>query len=227
MSDINNEEKILKIYQKLCEDYTYDDNVLSYIHKNDDESFSLPDEYGRKADSTWKENRQKHNRRNCFEISRILAKSINEAIKLSGYSRNYDVCIIWDEVNTHYFVGIACDEYYVSLDLDDYTQIKDLTRMKTGLTLEGINILEDPSNKLGKVIEEINSDRSKIAKDHIQEKIETSNKSTDSDDIEFLQFAIQILKEDYNLDSAGIYEYLKEIIDTKIGAKFRKKCGKR
>ena len=225
-SDISNEENILKTYQKLCEDYTYDDNVLSYIHKNDDESFSLPDEYGRKADSTWKENRQKHNRRNCFEISRILAKSINEAIKLSGYSRNYDVCIIWDEINTHYFVGIACDEYYVSLDLDDYTQIKDLTRMKTGLTLEGINILEDPSNKLGKVIEEINSDRSKIAKDHIQEKIETSNKSTDSDDIEFLQFAIQILKEDYNLDSAGIYEYLKEIIDTKIGAKFRKKVWK-
>ena len=98
--------------------------------------------------------------------------------------------------------------------------------MKTGLTLEGINILEDPSNKLGKVIEEINNDRSKIAKDHIQEKIEKSNKSTDSDDIEFLQFAIQILKEDYNLDSAGIYEYLKEIIDTKIGAKFRKKVWK-
>ena len=33
-SGISNEEMILKIYQKLCEDYTYDDNVLSYIKKN-------------------------------------------------------------------------------------------------------------------------------------------------------------------------------------------------
>ena len=27
-SNISDEEKILKIYQKLCEDYTYDDNVF-------------------------------------------------------------------------------------------------------------------------------------------------------------------------------------------------------
>ena len=27
--DISDEEKILRIYQKLCRDYTYDDNVLS------------------------------------------------------------------------------------------------------------------------------------------------------------------------------------------------------
>ena len=205
-SNVSIEEKILEIYQKLCEDYTYDDNVLSYIKKNDDETFFLPDTYGRKTDSTWKNNRQKHNRRNCFEISRILAKSINEVIKLSGYSKNYDVCIIWDEINTHYFVGLACNEYYVSLDLDDFTQIKDLTRMKTGLTLEGIKILEDSFDKFGTVIKKFNNDRSKIAKDHIQKKIEklnneadkkaiTSNDSIDSDDIMFLQYAVSILKQ--------------------------------
>ncbi len=236
-SNVSIEEKILEIYQKLCEDYTYDDNVLSYIKKNDDETFFLPDTYGRKTDSTWKNNRQKHNRRNCFEISRILAKSITEAIKLSGCSKNYDVCIIWDEANTHYFVGIACNEYYVSLDLDDFTQIKDLTRMKTGLTLEGIKTLEDSSGKFGRVIKQFNEDRSKIAKDHIHTKIETLNQvdnadnqeledSVELDDIIFLQYAVQILKEDYNLDSAGIYEYLKEIVDTRLGARFRKKVWK-
>lgn len=56
-SDYNNEEKILKIYQKLCKDYTYDDNVLSYIKKNEDEIFYLPDEYGRKVNTEWEENR--------------------------------------------------------------------------------------------------------------------------------------------------------------------------
>lgn len=235
------EEKILKIYQKLCEYYTYDDNVLSYIKKNDYETFYLPDAYGRETNATWKKNRQKHNRRNCFEVSRILAKSINEVIKLSGYSRNYDVCIIWDEANTHYFVGLACNEYYLSLDLDDYTQIKDLTRMKTGLTLEGIKILEDSFDKFGTVIKKFNNDRSKSAKDHIQkkrvklnqeyneddEKFTTSNDIIDSDDIIFLKHTVQILKEDYNLDSAGIYEYLKEIVDTKMGARFRKKVWKK
>ena len=236
-SDISNEEKILKVYQKLCEDYTYDDNVLSYLKKNDDESFSLPDSYGRKTDSTWKENRKKHNRRNCFEISRILAKSISEVIKLSGHSRNYDVCIIWDEINTHYFVGLANNEYYLSLDLDDFTQIKDLTRLKTGLTIEGIKVLEDLSGKFEQAIEKFNKGRSKVAKEHIQTKLNEEHHENDEapenpidkdepDDIIFLKYAVQILKEDYNLDSAGIYEYLKEIIDTKIGPRFRKKVWK-
>lgn len=233
-SDISNEEKILKIYQKLCEDYTYDDNVLSYIKKNDDESFYLPDEYGRKTDSEWKENRKKHNRRNCYEISRILAKSISEVLKLSGHSKKYDVCIIWDEANVHYFVGLANNEYYLSLDLDDFMQIKDLTRLKTEMSLEGIKVLEDSSGKFERAIEEFNNGKSKIAKNHIQAKLdqersedmETSIDSGESEDVTFLKYTIQILREEYNLDSAGIYEYLKEIIDTRMGPRFRKKIWK-
>ena len=239
--DINIEEKIMQIYQKLCNDYTYDDNVLSYIKKNDDESFFIPDQYGRETDSSWKENRSKHNRRNCFEISRILAKAIDEVIRLSGQSRNYDTCIAWDEANTHYFVGIASKEFYVSLDLDDFTQIKDLTRMKTGLTLDGIKILSDPHGKFEKVIKKINEGRSEFAKDHITAKAEEIRKKEKSDvesnydlveedieadDLKFIKYAVQILKEGYDLDSAGMYEYLKEIIDTKIGPKSRKKVWK-
>lgn len=231
-SDINMEEKILQIYQKLCEDYTYDDNTLTYIKKNDDDSFFLPDEYGREIDGAWKANRQKHNRRNCFEISRILAKSIDEIVKNSGCSRNYDICIIWDEINTHYFVGLASKEYYVSLDLDDFTQMKDITRQKTGLTLEGIKVLEDESGKFETVLEKFNENRPKSAKNSMEERLnqnddENSESSIeDTDDIEFLQYVVQVLKEDYNLDSAGIYEYLKEIVDTRMGPRFRKKVWK-
>lgn len=235
------EEKILKIYIKLCEDYTYDDNVLSYIQKNDDETFFLPDEYGRSPDSAWKEKRKLHKRRNCFEISRILAKSINEILKQDGKSGKYDVCILWDEAVTHYFVGLVCNEYCLSLDLDDFTQIKDLTRIKTGLTIEGIKILDDPSYKFSSALRRFNDGRSKIAKKHIEDKRKESEQeynannnseifselsSICSDDVQFLRYAIQILKEDYNLDSAGIFEYLKEIIDTKISARSRKKVWK-
>ena len=235
-TDESNEVKILKIYQKLCEDYTYDDNVLTYIRKNDDDTFFLPDSYGRDTDASWKEKRKQHNRRNCFEISRILAKSITELLKLEGCSKKYDTCILWDEAVTHYFVGLACDDYYLSLDLDDFEQIKDLTRMKTDLTLEGIKILEDPHNKFSPVLEAFNAGRNKIAKDYVEGKMSQANRnqnseandnaSVDCDDIEFLKYTIQILREEYDLDSAGIFEYAKEIVDTKIGPRSRKKYWK-
>ena len=105
--------------------------------------------------------KKKHTRKNCFEISRILVKSINEILRLSGKLENYDVCILWDEAVTHYFVGLVCNEYCLSLDLDDFTQIKDLTRIKTGLTLEGIKVLEDPSYKFSYVLKKYNDGRSK------------------------------------------------------------------
>ena len=236
------EEKILKIYIKICENYTYDDNVLSYIQKNDDETFFLPDEYGRSPDRVWKENRKKHKRRNCFEISRILAKSIQEILKKSGKYGDYDVCILWDEAVTHYFVGLVCNEYCIALDLDDFTQIKDLTRIKTGLTIEGIKILDDPSYKFFYALKKYNDGRTKNAKNNIEKRrkeyeqehnIKRSGEeifdmgNMNSDDVQFLKYAIQILKEDYNLDSAGVFEYLKEIIDTKISAKSRKKVWKK
>lgn len=232
-SQMSNEEKMLKIYQKLCKDYTYDDNVLSYVRKKDDDTFYLPDEYGRKVNPTWEEKRNKHNRRNCFEISRILAKSIENILRDSGNFNNYDICIIWDEAVTHYLVGVVCKDYCITLDLDDFTQIKDLTRMKTDLTLEGIKILDDPHDMVGRKVREVNQSRNKIAKDFMEEKRAKSNQSynteeteIESDDVNFLKFAVQILKEEYDLDSAGMYEYLKEIVDTRLGTKTRKKLWK-
>ena len=231
-TDLSNEEKILEVYKRLCEDYTYDDNVLSYIVKNDDESFSLSDAYGRATDDDWKEKRSYHNKRNCFEMSRILAKAITETIKTSKNAGNYDVCIVWDAGVTHYAVGLIGDGYYAKLDLDDFTQIKDLTRMKTNLTLDGITVYEDKSDKLGSVVRRFNKNRNSDAltsiEDTIDQKKENPEKRKEeetsvSNDFNFIKHTIQILKEDYKLDPQGIYEYLKEIVDTKFGTRFRKK----
>lgn len=227
------EEKILQIYQKLCEDYTYDDNILSYIKKKDDDTFYLPDEYGRDTDSNWREKRSKHNRRNCFEISRILAKMLERFLKQNGYLKKYDICILWDEAVTHYFVGLSCDDYYLSLDLDDFTQIKDITRVKTDLSIEGITVLDDPKNIFTDVLKSFNANRPQIARKHIEDIIGKSvqdfsedNQSTLPEDIEFLKYTIQILCKEYDLDPAGIFEYMKEIVDTKIGARARNKVWK-
>ena len=220
--DCSVEEKIIKVYQKLCTDYTYDDNVLSYIKKNDDESFYLPDDYGRDTDEKWKEQREKHNRRNCFEISRILAKSMIELFEKMKNKKDYDVCIIWDEAVTHYLVGLASNDYFVTLDLDDFNQIKDLTRMKTGLTLDGIVILEENSNKFKNALDSVNANKEKDSQDAIMIEIPNidntvSEETIQSNDLKFIQYTVQILKEKYNLDSAGVFEYVKEIIDLKLG----------
>ena len=230
-SNLTLEQKIIEVYSKICRSYTYDDNVLSYIKKIDDETFFLPDNYGRTIDSKWKANREKHNRRNCFEISRILAKSLAEIMRISGKNANYDVCILWDEAVTHYLVGLASNDYYLSLDTDDFTQIKDLTRVKTNLTAKGIHVLSDPQNIFTPFLKKFNAGKCEYAQDQVRlEQIKPAIngriQNTYSEDVQFIQYAIQLLKDNYDLDSAGIFEYIKEIVDTRMGARARKKIWK-
>ena len=232
---LNNEEKILYIFDRMCKQYTYDDNILSYMQKIDTDTFALPDWYGRDIDLDWERNREKHNRRVCYEVSRYLAESLRELFK---NDESYNICILWDKELTHYFVGLTCREYSITLDIDDFNNIKDLTRIKTGLTLEGINILDDDKGKFKYALNNYNEGRSKHAIKKIkseinnltidnEEKNEDNNQSEDPDDIIFLKYAIQILNEKYNIDSQGLYEYMKEIVDIKLGPESRKKVWKR
>ncbi len=236
--ELNSEDKILLIYEKLCKDYIYDDNVLSYIKKYDDDKFALPDYYGRETNEEWKKNRKTHNRRNCFEISRILAKAITELFKGND---KYNICILYDVDLAHYFVGLACEDYTLTLDLDNFDNIKDMTRLKTELTAEGIVILEDNENKFKRALDNFNKDKSKYALKKIESDIknktisnldEGSSKDVNihnkkSDEITFIENAISILKEDFNIDSQGLFEYMKEIVDIKLGPDTRTKLWKR
>lgn len=225
--DLSNEEKILLIYKKICKEYIYDDNVISYIQKSDDDSFDLPDKYGRDIDEEWEKNREGHKRRVCYEVSRYLAKSLKELFK---DKEDFNVCILWDKGLTHYYVGLTCDEYKLTLDVDDFNNIKDLTRLKTDLTIEGIKIFEDNENKFEKVLDEFNKGRCKDAIKNIEDKIIRKMKDgipiEEPEDIVFLKYAIKILKEEYNIDSQGLYEYMKEIVDIKLGPQARKKVWK-
>lgn len=42
----------------------------------------------------------------------------------------------YDIENTHYVVGLTGNNYSVILDQDDFNGIKDLTRLKMGLTID-------------------------------------------------------------------------------------------
>lgn len=235
--ELSNEEKILSIFELLCKEYIYDDNVLSYIQKIDDDSYSLPDWYGRNVDYVWEENREQHNRRVCYEVSRYLAEALKNVFK---DNENFNICVFWDKGLTHYFVGLTCNEYSITLDLDDFNNIKDLTRVKTGLTIQGINVLEDKKSIFKNALDKFNKDKSKDAIKKIEneiveennnyglaEKKETNKQNKENEDITFLKNAIEILKENYDIDSQGLFEFMKEIVDIKLGPETRKKAWKK
>lgn len=230
-TQLTNEDKILRVYERLCQNYVYDDNLISYIQKVDDDSYSLPDWYGRDIDQEWEENRDQHNRRVCYEVSRYLAKAIKEMFK---GNEDFNVCILWDKGLTHYFVALTCDDYSVTLDLDDFNNIKDLTRVKAGLTAEGITILDDKKGKFNGALDRFNVGKSQEAIKKIEHDVVYYNddlttntmEKEDPDDIVLLKNSIEILKDKYNIDSQGLYEYLKEIIDVTLGPESRKKVWK-
>lgn len=235
-NDLSTEDKILYIYEKICKDYVYDDNLISYIKKIDEDVFSIPDWYGRDVDQEWEKNRENHNRRICFELSRYLAKALDELLR---ENKNYDVCILWNKNLTHYFVGLTSNEYTLALDVDDFFNIKDLTRVKADLTIEGIQILEDNKNKFKNALEKFNDGKNEYAIKKVEDKINTNNvkskekfqnkdqAKTEDDEVKFLAKAMQILSEEYKLDSQGMYEYMKEIVDIRIGSEGREKIWKK
>ena len=129
-------------------------------------------------------------------------------------------------------------DYSVTLDLDDFNNIKDLTRLKTGLTAEGITILEDKYGTFRSAVGKFNEGREKFALKRIESEIDEAEKETklqeitateeveENENITFLKNAIQILKEEHEIDSQGLFEYMKEIVDIKLGPKARKKVWK-
>lgn len=197
------EEKVLEVYKFICLNYIYDDNVLFFFKKRKDDEgntyYIAVDWYGRIIDKNWVEKRKTHNRRICYEFSRFFAKAINILI---GNRDDIKSFIIGLKDNTHYVTVISGEDYSAILDLDDFNKIKDLTRLKTGLTLDGIRILRDDKNILRNTIDKFNESRKQtlIEKGNIKEKIEYFNK------------AINTIKE-YNLDSQGFNETMKKIIE--------------
>lgn len=203
------EEKILEIYKHICLNYIYDDNVLFFFKRDlsdpNNIKYIAVDWYGRIVDEKWKENRKKHNRRICYEFSRFYAKAINEL--LNG-NEEMEAVILGDKENTHYAVGLTGKDYSAILDLDDFNKIKDLTRLKLGLTIDGIKVLRDNSGKLQKAIDKFNKNRL----DDLKEVQNIKNNFKGKDIIEYFNKIVSILRT-YNIDSQGFMEYMRAIIE--------------
>ena len=203
------EEKILSVYKYICLNYIYDDNVLFFFKRDctdpDNIKYIAVDWYGRIVDNVWIENRKKHNRRICYEFSRFYAKAINELLKDND---NLEAFMVGDKENLHYIVGLTGKDYSILLDQDDFNSIKDLTRLKLGLTLKGIKILRDDNGKFKKAVDTFNKN---FPDELIEiEKITKSLKNVDI--IKYLHEIVKVLKS-HNLDSQGFMEYMRSKIE--------------
>lgn len=202
------EEKVLEVYEFICLNYIYDDNVLFFFRKDASDinniKYIAVDWYGRIVDEKWKANRKKHNRRVCYEFARFYAKAINQLLEEND---NLEAFMLGDKENTHYVVGLTGKEYSVILDLDDFNSIKDLTRLKMGLTIKEIKILRDDLGKFQKAVEKFN-------KDKLNELVEVKKAKQNLKDniIEYFKRVVEILNS-YNIDSQGFCEYMRSIIE--------------
>ena len=203
------EEKLLSIYKFICLNYIYDVNVLYFFKRDTSDinniKYIAVDWYGRIVGQKWIENRKKHNRRICYEFARFYAKAINE---LLGENDNLEAVMVGDKENLHYFVGLTGKDYSITLDLDDFNSIKDLTRLKLGLTIKGIKILRDESNKFKKVLDKFNEGRP----DELSEVKEIQNNFDGNDVIKYLNDIIDIFRK-YNIDAQGFFEYMRSKIE--------------
>ena len=203
------EEKLLSIYKFICLNYIYDVNVLYFFKRDTSDinniKYIAVDWYGRIVGQKWIENRKKHNRRVCYEFARFYAKAINE---LLGGKDNLEAVMVGDKENLHYFVGLTGKDYSITLDLDDFNSIKDLTRLKLGLTIKGIKILRDESNKFKKALDKFNEGRP----DELSEVKEIQNNFDGNDVIKYLNDIIDIFRK-YNIDAQGFFEYMRSKIE--------------
>lgn len=203
------EEKIIKVYELICMNYIYDVNVLYFFKKDDSDptnvKYIAADWYGRVVGQDWIEKRKTHNRRICYEFSRFYAKAINTLI---NKDRELEAFMVGTKDNTHYVVGLTGKDYSIILDPDDFNSIKDLTRLKMGLTIKGIHILRDEHGIFQKALSEFNKDR--LAELKEIEEIKTNLK--DKDFIMYINEAIKVINK-YNIDPQGIFEYMRALIE--------------
>ena len=205
---ISLEEKIIKDYEFICLNYVYDANVLYFFKRDGSDPLNIKyiavDWYGRVVGQEWIEKRKNHNRRICYEFSRFFAKAINVLIENS----ETEALIVGDRENTHYVVGVIGKDYSVILDPDDFNGIKDLTRLKMGLTIKGIHILRDEKKIFKNVVDKFNKDRLEELKEIEEAKESLKNK----DFIAYINEAIKAVNK-YNIDSQGFFEYIRYLIE--------------
>lgn len=197
-------EKILKIHCLVCKYFVFDDFCYFLGKYNKEKNIcTIDSRYGRNPDLAWKENRKKHNRRICYELSRYVAVRLKQFIKEES-----DIFLVSDEYETHYATAYVCDDFMIIIDTDDYWKGADLNRVKLGLEIKGITIVSDEKNIVKEELAKINETRKskkEFEKEIEDDKVEESKREW----IDILLEKIKIIGND------GIFKYMYTILEMK------------
>ena len=119
-----------------------------------------------------------------------------------------EAVMLGDKENLHYVVGLTGNEYSIILDLDNFNKIKDLTRIKLGLTINGIMILRDDSKKFENIIKKYNENK-------LEDLREVEGLKANSEKIDVMKYLYKVVDilNLYNIDSQGFMEYMRSKIE--------------
>ena len=197
-------EKILKIHCLVCKHFVFDDFCYFLGNYNKEKNIcTIDSKYGRNPNLVWRENRKKHNRRICYELSRYMAVRLKQFIKEES-----DIFLVSDEYETHYATVYVCDDFMIIIDTDDYWKGADLNRVKLGLEIKGITIVSDEKNIVKEKLAEINKTRK--SKKEFQKEIEDG--TVEKSKIEWINILLEKIK---ILGNDGIFKYMCTILEMK------------
>lgn len=197
-------EKIIKIHSLVCQYFVFDDFCYFLGTYNKEKNICTIDaKYGRNPNTVWRENRKKHNRRICYELSRYMAVRLKQFIKEES-----DIFLVADEYETHYATVYVCDDFMIIIDTDDYWKGADLNRVKLGLEIKGITIVSDEKNIVKEKLNEINKTRK--SKKEFEKEIE--NDPIEQSRIEWIHILLEKIKITGN---DGIFKYMQTILEMK------------
>ncbi len=197
-------EKILKIHFGVCKNFVFDDFCYFLGSYNKEKNIcTIDSKYGRNPNLVWRENRKKHNRRICYELSRYMAVRLKQFIKEES-----DIFLVSDEYETHYATAYVCDDFMIIIDTDDYWKGADLNRVKLGIEIKGITVVSDEKNIVKEKLDEINKTRK--SKKEFQQEIE--NDAVEKSKIEWINILLEKIK---ILGNDGMFKYMCAILEMK------------
>lgn len=197
-------DRIIKLHFMVCEYFVFDE-FCYFLGKYDKEKniCFIDQKYGRNPNNRWIEERKKHNRRICFELSRYVAFRIKQLA-----NEECDVFLVSDEYESHYATAVICEDFMIIIDTDDFIKGEDLNRAKLGLEIKGITIVSDEKDIVKKALEKTNLNR-KSKKDFEREVKENTEKNDEYEWIDLLLDKTKIIGND------GIFKYMKPILEFK------------
>lgn len=204
LSQLSLIEKILTVHCMVCEHFVFDE-FCYFLGKYDKEKniCTIDQKYGRNPNARWIEERKKHNKRICFELSRYFAFRIKQLV-----NKDCDVFLVSDEYESHYATAIIYKDFMITVDSDDFVKGEDLNRAKLGLEIKGITIVSDEKNIVKKALENFNQNK-KSKKDFEKEVIEDFEKNGEYEWMNIL------LNKTKNAENDGVFKYIKPILEFK------------